>query len=476
MRVRGDSAAGQLISFTLTARCPAAPSVPNGPALTLTTSPHNHVMCIKTGTRDPAPTDDDGNPVGLYHVTPGALNGVLESAAAAAAAARAARPACGITANKLAAFMLSIGYREIPFPSLRHVQPNPARSPMTLGRYDTYTSLAFSEELRGRNKRLYSDNDPTSGPPRAHFHPGVGYWQLDDAGGTMPWVALNHGQRADTGLGLNGSYDSAHQDSGGEVIAKLHADAYCRGSASGADERVRRFQASQWGACGYESYRAYRKAKEDWDMLPDEDRATTPRPDYLNRCFRDVLPAIYLPRSDDLYVTIAHNPGQYGTAGGAKRSQCRWASAGASDSDPFDCWFYDTTRPEGKLQGDKPTGEMTAQSPLAAPFYSFSADHDGMRQRFAVFPGSVLSLWKRQGDEDYATRVKAVPFLRNVRSEEYKWADSPDLDRDGRFGKVLEAHVCGDHGWVLAAGDDGQCEWLSVDGTGFAGRLGISPE
>ena len=80
-------------------------------------------------------------------------------------------------------------------------------------------------------------------------------------------------------------------------------------------------------------------------MLPVEERARTPKPDYTNRCFRDVLPAIYLPRSDDLYVTIAHDAGHYGTAGGAKLRQCRSASAGGSDSGPFDCWFYESRDP-----------------------------------------------------------------------------------------------------------------------------------
>ena len=51
VRVSSRSAAGQLISFKLTARCPAAPPVPGGP--TLTTSTHNEVLCVKTGTSDP---------------------------------------------------------------------------------------------------------------------------------------------------------------------------------------------------------------------------------------------------------------------------------------------------------------------------------------------------------------------------------------------------------------------------------------
>ena len=93
------------IDIELAADCPTAPVLPGGPSLTL--SPHNDVLCIRAGATDPAPA------VVEYEVTPGTLNGIRASATAAAAAARADYPTCGITANRLAAFMLSIGFRDV---------------------------------------------------------------------------------------------------------------------------------------------------------------------------------------------------------------------------------------------------------------------------------------------------------------------------------------------------------------------------
>ena len=71
-------------------------------------------------------------------------------------------------------------------------------------------------------------------------------------------------------------------------------------------------------------------------MLPVEERARTPKPDYTNRCFRDVLPAIYLPRSDDLYVTIAHDAGHFAVFDDALAGEVEDAGLGVDAEDGED--------------------------------------------------------------------------------------------------------------------------------------------
>ena len=427
LRVRSASAAGRLISFKLIARCPSAPPVPGGP--TLTTSTHNGVLCVAQGVSD----ELDGRR--QHHVTPGTLNGVLASARAAAAAERADHPTCGITANKLAAFMLSIGFREVPYsveirPKVYKVLAEPARSPMALARADTYRNTDItSQAQRDRNKRLYSHDDPALDPMRAHIHPAVGLWQLDDAGGSEPWVRLNHGERADTGLGANGVYDNVHKmasaDSGGEVIAARFARVYCEaGGGSAGDDAVRRNMASgTWAACR------------------------------RGNCFAAQFKEIYLAASDDLYVTIAQNPGEYSTSGGVSRHRCHWddGSIGGRAAVSFECFFYDTTQPEGWMPSATPTENKPQRGPLAAPFVAFTQPDGDIEKRFAVFPGAVLTELERPGGRGYGTYVKAIPRTKNPRKAEYPWS----MMTAG--GTVLRVEICEEPEWVTSSPGSRRC-------------------
>ena len=461
VRVSSASAAGRLISFKLNARCPTAPPVPNGP--TLTTSTHNEVLCVKTGTSDPAPKASFG-PWGSdihYEVTPGALNGILESARAAIAA-RSDTATCGLTPNKLAAFMLSVGHHEIRNTyetvvdgSYKHTfRPRtPARSAMALSRKDLGPTLVQAPgesdaEFKKRwvsyegRMHLYSDDARLTGPARAFFHPGVGWWQIDDAG---EWPYLNHGQRSETGLGLNGEFDSTGPDSGGEAVAKKLANLYCDDSGGAAALREL-FRGSTWYGCR------------------------------SGGCF-DSYENLYLENSDDLYVTISEeNSQEYSTSGGVTAHRCRWDNAGAGD--PFSCFFHDPDRSgrEGWMADWASSTRGVTTSPLAAGFVSFS--YDG--RRFAVFPGAILETFE---SGSISTRYKSVPERENAREKkpgevvDGAWSSgSYNLGTTAAPQQArLEIEVCVESEWVKPGG--AHCgDWHSVDDDGIADTLGVQAQ
>ncbi|WP_419839539.1 hypothetical protein [Candidatus Poriferisodalis sp.] len=419
---------------TLTAECPPGntPSVNNG------------VLCIANSIRQGTPRGS------AHHVTPGTLNGVLASAGAAATAARAKCSTCGITANQLAAFMLSIGYHE-----LRSGAAAPA--PMFPGRSDIYVPTA-----KVRKKNLYNYvNDGAnyietkkSGtgvwdePRRAFFHPGVGWWQIDDRG---YWPRLNHGQRVDSGLGLNGTYDSeiSDHDSGGEAVATGLARKYCKDGLTS----LKSYLDNTWFAC-------------QRDNTPD-------------RCYK-TYQAIYVVHgsdSNDLRVTIAENTGEYSTDGGVSAHECRWHGAA---EDRFGCFLFDTEHPEGRIDLLDKWGYDTRRSPLAAPFMAFTYDS---KRRFAVFPGPVMTALKQPShgtDRVFKTWTKTVPIGVDVREAGAGGWSSGKSDRLGTPKKtaddsVLEVEFCDDADWMLAVGTERQCRWVSVDSPAFARSLGYSP-
>ncbi|MGZ4726728.1 MAG: hypothetical protein ACXWB2_03325 [Acidimicrobiales bacterium] len=76
----------------------------------------------------------------------------------------AQKAACGLTGPQLATMMLAPTYPETG------ATGSSAPSPMTLSRYDTQAGL-------------YAFGDPATSYPRAFWHPGVGVWAFDSAGG-----------------------------------------------------------------------------------------------------------------------------------------------------------------------------------------------------------------------------------------------------------------------------------------------------
>ncbi|WP_419856065.1 hypothetical protein [Candidatus Poriferisodalis sp.] len=429
VRVRHNTATEQLLGpVTLTAQCPSGE----------TPSINNNVLCLPNTVTQ---KDKSGS---AYRVTPGTLNGILATAEAAVAR----RPSCGLSANKLAAFMLSIGFHEVGAGRAGTAAP----SPMVLGRKDTF-------KLRDDNLYNYVNDTVLGEPRRAFFHPGVGWWQLDDEG-DLDWRRLNHGQRADTGLGLNGEYDSQDQDSGGEVIAEKFVTEFCPSNLA----KAKRYMSQKWFAC---------------------------RP---SEC-ADTYDNLYIDGSDDLHVTVARNVGQYSTDGGVTEHSCRWANSATALHglvSTFGCFWYDTTRPQGGAGLSNPwsylpnreelvADEDELRSPLAAPFVAFTHDV----KRFAVFPGPVMTVLKparHSTSGAFETWIKEVPQDVNVRNEKKAGAglwSAGGLDRamtpeQASDDWVLEVRVCDEPEWVLATGARGSCRWLGVDEVRFASQMGFS--
>ena len=425
IRITSNSGARERqIPISLTAACPTAPVLPGGPSLAAST--HNSVLCIQAGTTDAAPETDTG-PWGTdyrYEVAPGVLNGILESARAALNA-RADRLTCGLTVNKLAAYLLSVGHHEIrkteENSQSRHIfRPRtPARSAMALSRGDTTSDF------------MYSDGARNSTPKRAFFHPGVGWWQIDDQGS---WPHLNHGERSQTGLGP----DDDEEDSGGEAIAEMMAGKYC--DLSGGDAEMQMlFESNTWYGC--QSGGCYASSG-----------------------------LIYLDSSDDLYVTVSENRDDYSTSGGITSHRCRWDVARAAE--PVPCFFHDPTRGghEGWLSNWAPTNIVGATSPLAAPFISFTYGPETSQKRFAVFPGEILEMFE---SGSFSTRYKSVPKASNVRWVQGVWSSGTynQGTTTTPLSATLEIEVCEETEWVTSV--DRRCDWHSVDDGQFPETMGV---
>ena len=309
-----------------------------------------------------------------------------------------------------------------------------------------------TDEQLAMRWHLYSDDRRTQGPPRAFFNPGVGLWQFDDAGGPMAaWVPLNHGERADTGVGAQDDQgrNATVGDTGGEILARMLAGGYCGGATDEAMiDGARDTQASQWYACG-------KKAYDGWN------RQGSARDAYTNNCYDTAFTEMYLPSSDDLYVTIAQDEGRYSTTGGAIRHSCRWSDDPTAD--PIKCFLYDTGHPEGWIDAYAADVTGTVSSPLAGPFVAFTDD----AKRFAVFPDKVLDALSGIDDMVDSTRYKAVPQTEDARDVDGTWSTS------AYSGAVLQMRVCEEAEWVKAAGSDRLCDWVSVSEARIARLVGL---
>jgi hypothetical protein len=131
-----------------------------------------------------------------------------------AAANANARPACGLTADRLAAMMLAPVFHETGAVNT----PGTAPSPMTLSRWDNQDGL-------------YAFGSKSTAYPRAFWHPGVGMWQFDSAGG---W-----------NLTAAGAIDTR---SSGSTAARVMADRFCAASTAPTIDRMK-YAWSPWYAC-----------------------------------------------------------------------------------------------------------------------------------------------------------------------------------------------------------------------------------
>ena len=401
-------------------------------------SPYNGLRCVLFG----GAADDVVLPSGhgdKFQVTKGTLIGVDQAAREALieyASREGPCPAVAVTETYLAAVLLSIPFKEIRTGS----RTSPARSPMSLPRTDRASSA------RPYLVRLYSFDSLTKDPKRAFWHPSAGLWKIDDTFGVEGTFKLNHADRAHV--------ITAAKHAAKHILPKLCDDAVVRDSD--VDQAF-----SRWFGCHH------------------------PPMGVIHECRLEVLPRLYVAatgsRPEGLWVTTAHNEGDYSLTGGVSSHRCRWGVSGAS----FGCWFYDTddtANRQGYIDGFDPEGDNgdnfvdgspwpVRRSPLAAPFLSFNHGERLGEQRFVVFPHSLLS-----GDNPAVgdTLIKAAPTTGSARTwnptsdDPLVDADDPDGDEDpdhswevNTYGQqALWVLVCPPEFWELGGN---LCEWVSTN-------------
>ncbi len=126
-------------------------------------------------------------------------------------AAQTQPSACGLTTNQLAAIMVAPTYPETG------ASGTAAPSPMTLSRWDTQSAL-------------YAFGDKATPYQRAFWHPGVGAWAFDSAGGWNLTAA-----------------EAMNTNSAAQQAAQTMAQRWC--SSSGADAARRASVWSIWYGC-----------------------------------------------------------------------------------------------------------------------------------------------------------------------------------------------------------------------------------
>ena len=265
-----------------------------------------------------------------------------------------------LTIDKLSALMLAV-----PVHELRRSSP----SPMFLGRSDNL-------EQNDQNIWLYS-NKTLLDERRAHWHAGVGLWQLD------PWPpvrALNHAERADIAIG------------GAEVAAHIR-DEYCEHSGE-----------PLWNQDVFEPWLGCRDEPTDGRQNRDLCEAT----------YRDIYDA-----TGDWMWVIATEGSQ--SDGGVQDRLCMWSSQmPPAHERGFGCFLYDPDRHEGDMDVANAKGTDSAANPngftpLAVAFISLTnpVETTHAETKYAVFPaahtGYARTLIKAVAREDAARLSRLGP-------------------------------------------------------------------
>ncbi|WP_419551641.1 DVUA0089 family protein [Candidatus Poriferisodalis sp.] len=353
----------------------------------------------------------------LYEVTPA----LLEGAKRVAVQALAENSGCGMRTGQLAAVMIAIGYWEYPIEVGGANQRVPARSLMTLSR-----------SSHDRDPPLYPENVfSETVDVGAFWHPGVGYWQLD-------WwpVGMNHAERADI-------------DEGGHAVATKLAGAYC----------------SPWpGETPEQSLKNFLDAKTmrgGWSGC----KGATTGDDQCYETFQKMYLGVEsFSGAERLWVTTAQNSGDdHARGGGVHDMSCRFGSGGTD----FPCWLYDTESAsiEGAFSGGNKRGITGGDSPLAAPFMSFTHGPEASMKRFAVFPQSFAYPAGATGTK--ITWIKVVPTgarVRNTAASSWHEDDYDEDDDDSNNDNELHANICELH----ITGVPDRCERLSTTSPLFA--------
>lgn len=211
----------------------------------------------------------------------------------------------GLTKNELAAMMLAPTWDETGAGS------SGAPSPMAMSRYDL-------------DQDLYSFNT-TATEVRVYWHPGIGLWQLDDAGFASQLTA---NQRIAVATAAN-------------KVAVEMKNRYCNASGTDAARRAAAF--APWFACGG------------------------------SNC-ESIYQSIYCSGSDTVCnITTLANPGGWG---GMSSRTCRFR---ADTSTSFNCWYVDINGAQGDTsvwKQDPKTGSGSI-SPLTFAFYVWA---DGTKE------------------------------------------------------------------------------------------------
>ncbi len=243
----------------------------------------------------------------------GPLNGTKE-AAAEAIDEKPCTTRSDLTINRLTALMLSI-----PPWELLSGDTNVALSPMSLSRWDGWSD--------SKNRSLYSDGT-LDGYKRAHWNPGVGFWQEDTWKDT---IQLNHGERILTSRG-------------GDAVARYLRDGYCAGDAT-----LKKRLNGNWFGC--------RK----------------PSPDRCWNTYLDIYNA-----DDSLNDAVDTSMNRKG--GGETFHTCRYGAY--PEVGRFPCIHVNVNRTQGFADQTDPTGSG-ARTPLAYPFMSYTHPKNG--NKFAAW-------------------------------------------------------------------------------------------
>ncbi len=204
----------------------------------------------------------------------------------------AQKAACGLTGPQLATIMLAPTYPETG------ASGNSAPSPMTLSRYDNQAGL-------------YSFGNTSTAYPRAFWHPGVGAWAFDSAGG---WN-LTAAQAISTST-------SAQQ------AAITMSARWCASSPTDTPAVRRAYVWSPWFGC---------------------------RPDVCENFYQ----AMYDPAGPKVKVDTS-----VGRDGGMASRSCRVANVGT-----VACSYVDPSKAQGFSNWNIPAW---GPSPVSAPFYVYA--------------------------------------------------------------------------------------------------------
>lgn len=262
-----------------------------------------------------------------------------------------------LSKNHLAAMMMSPTWEEAAASSY-------SPSPMTMSRYD-------------RQQNLYSFGT-VGDHERAFWHPGVGMWQLDDAG-LGAFMSAN--QRVNTPSAAN-------------KAANTMASRFC--SASGSNAERRAYAWSPWYACS--------------------DGSCEPRFNH-----------IYCSGTDTV-CNIDRNP-NVSNDGGMQIRTCRFEG---NITDSFTCWFLHIAGAEGYTdlwQAEPKTGSSSI-SPLSYAFYTW--------QKRAPDPDKDVRAWIRDDTGYQIGEIRAKRTDGTNSRTGLNWSDVPSgyklCDIDARKG------------------------------------------